>query len=66
MPIRAVVCMSSAGEEIAAEKRRLCSGELDLIVKDAARFDRDGGVTGGGLLFDGERFLQYMEGPEDR
>jgi len=64
MPIRAVVYVSSAGEEIAGDKLGLSNGKLDQIVDDAARFNRNGGVTGV-LLFDGDRFLQYMEGPED-
>ncbi|HDX0925538.1 TPA: BLUF domain-containing protein [Stenotrophomonas maltophilia] len=64
MPIRAVVYVSSAGEEIAGDKLGLSNGKLDQIVDDAARFNRDAGVTGV-LLFDGERFLQYLEGPED-
>lgn len=64
MPIRAVVYVSSAGEEIAGDKLGLSNGKLDHIVDDAARFNRNAGVTGV-LLFDGERFLQYMEGPED-
>ncbi|WP_229765965.1 BLUF domain-containing protein [Stenotrophomonas maltophilia] len=33
-------------------------------MEDAARFNRSAGVTGV-LLFDGQRFLQYMEGPAD-
>lgn len=37
---------------------------LAALVEDAARFNRDAGITGI-LLFDGERFLQYIEGPED-
>ncbi len=64
MPIRAVVYASSAGEGIAGDKLGLSNGKLDQIVDDAARFNRDAGVTGV-LLFDGERFLQYLEGPED-
>ncbi|HGM7334273.1 TPA: BLUF domain-containing protein [Stenotrophomonas maltophilia] len=64
MPIRAVVYVSSAGEEIAGDKLGLSNGKLDQIVDDAARFNRSAGVTGV-LLFDGERFLQYLEGPED-
>lgn len=64
MPIRAVVYVSSAGEEIAGDKLGLSNGKLDQIVDDAARFNRNAGVTGV-LLFDGERFLQYLEGPED-
>ncbi|WP_191851062.1 BLUF domain-containing protein [Stenotrophomonas sp. SXG-1] len=64
MPIRAVVYVSSAGEAIAGDKLGLSNGKLDQIVDDAARFNRNAGVTGV-LLFDGERFLQYLEGPED-
>ncbi len=64
MPIRAAVYVSSAGEEIAGDKLGLSNGKLDQIVDDAARFNRNAGVTGV-LLFDGERFLQYLEGPED-
>ncbi|TFZ44645.1 BLUF domain-containing protein [Stenotrophomonas maltophilia] len=37
---------------------------LTAMVEDAARFNRDAGLTGV-LLFDGQRFLQYIEGPED-
>lgn len=64
MPIRAVVYVSAAGEGIAGDKLGLSSGKLDQIVDDAAWFNRTAGVTGV-LLFDGERFLQYLEGPED-
>ncbi|MEW6382571.1 MAG: BLUF domain-containing protein [Pseudomonadota bacterium] len=64
MPIRAVVYVSSVGEEIAGDKLGLSNGKLDQIVDDAARFNRNAGVTGV-LLFDGERFFQYLEGPED-
>lgn len=64
MPIRAVVYVSGAGEEIAGDKLGLSNEKLDQIVDDAARFNRNAGVTGV-LLFDGERFLQYLEGPED-
>ncbi|HGM4786648.1 TPA: BLUF domain-containing protein [Stenotrophomonas maltophilia] len=64
MPIRAVVYVSGAGEGIAGDKLGLSSGKLDQIVDDAAWFNLTAGVTGV-LLFDGERFLQYLEGPED-
>lgn len=64
MPITAVVYVSSAGGEIAGDKLGLSNGKLDQIVDDAARFNLNAGVTGV-LLFDGERFLQYLEGPED-
>jgi hypothetical protein len=56
--------VSGAGEGIAGDKLGLSNGKLDQIVDDAARFNRNAGVTGV-LLFDGERFLQYLEGPED-
>lgn len=64
MPIRAVVYASEAGPAIAGDKLGLGSGKLDAVVDDACRFNRNAGVTGV-LLFDGERFLQYLEGPED-
>lgn len=64
MPIRAVVYASEAGPDIAGDKLGLGSGKLDQIVDDACRFNRGAGVTGV-LLFDGHRFLQYLEGPED-
>lgn len=64
MPIRAVVYVSGAGEGVAGDKLGLSSRKLDQIVDDAAWFNRTAGVTGV-LLFDGERFLQYLEGPED-
>ncbi|MGE8398391.1 MAG: BLUF domain-containing protein [Burkholderiales bacterium] len=64
MPIRAVMYVSGAGEEISGDQLGLAYGKLDLIVDDAHRFNRNAGVTGV-LLFDGERFLQYMEGPPD-
>lgn len=64
MPIRAVVYASEAISEIAAGGLGQADGRLCAIIDDAARFNRDAGVTGV-LLFDGERFLQYLEGPED-
>lgn len=64
MPIRAVVYVSGAGEEIAGDRLGPSNRKLDQIVDGAARFNRNAGVTGV-LLFDGERFLQYLEGPED-
>jgi len=64
MPIRAVVYMSEAGNRLAGDKFGLASSKLDQIVDDAARFNLDAGVTGV-LLFDGTRFLQYLEGPDD-
>lgn len=38
--------------------------QVDDLARDAARFNLQAGVTGV-LLFDGVRFLQYIEGPED-
>ncbi|MCX2893016.1 BLUF domain-containing protein [Stenotrophomonas lactitubi] len=64
MPIRAVVYTSEAAVDIAASRLGQTGGRLCEIVDDAARFNRDAGVTGV-LLFDGGRFLQYMEGPDD-
>ncbi|OUL16237.1 blue light sensor protein [bacterium AM6] len=64
MPIRAVVYTSEAAADIAASWLGQAGGRLCDIVDDAARFNRDAGVTGV-LLFDGARFVQYMEGPDD-
>ncbi len=50
MPVRAVVYVSRAGEEIAGDKLGLSNGKLDQIVDDAARFNRNAGVTGGAPL----------------
>lgn len=63
MPIRAVVYVSSASQDHYGDEQGL-RRKLDQVVDDAARFNRKAGVTGV-LLFDGERFLQYLEGPED-
>lgn len=38
--------------------------ELDALLADATLFNRMAGVTGV-LMFDGSRFLQYIEGPRD-
>ena len=38
--------------------------DLDRVLADATAFNRVAGVTGV-LMFDGSRFLQYLEGPED-
>ena len=56
MPIRAVAYVSEALD--------LDAREIDQIVTNAAAFNLQAGVTGV-LLFDGIRFLQYIEGPED-
>ncbi|MEG2805645.1 BLUF domain-containing protein [Stenotrophomonas sp.] len=57
MPLRAIAYVSEASAG-------LSSSALDALVEDAARFNTVAGVTGV-LLFDGQRFLQYFEGPED-
>lgn len=38
--------------------------DLDALLADATSFNRMAGVTGV-LMFDGSRFLQYIEGPRD-
>lgn len=57
MPNRAIVFVSEARTE-------LSEAHLAVIMADAARFNRDAGVSGV-TLFDGSRFLAYMEGPSD-
>ena len=57
MPLRAIAYISEAAPDMPHHR-------LDALVEDAARFNRVAGVTGV-LLFDGARFLQYVEGPED-
>ncbi|WP_286071796.1 BLUF domain-containing protein [Stenotrophomonas sp. 57] len=57
MPLRAIAYVSRALPDLSAER-------LQEVVEDAARFNRLAGVTGA-LLHDGERFLQYIEGPPD-
>ncbi|MBH1625627.1 BLUF domain-containing protein [Stenotrophomonas maltophilia] len=57
MPNRAIVYVSEAVDGFTPER-------LHTLMEDAARFNRGAGVTGV-LLFDGQRFLQYMEGPAD-
>lgn len=57
MPIRAVVFVSEARTD-------LTEAHLATIIADAARFNRNVGVSGV-TLFDWSRFLAYMEGPPD-
>ncbi len=57
MPNRAVVFVSEAVGD-------LTMAHLSKIMADAERFNRTAGVTGV-TLFDGQRFLAYMEGPPD-
>jgi len=64
MPIRAVVYVSEASEQLRGDVLGLRTSKLQELTDDAARFNRDAGVSGV-LLFDGMRFLQYLEGPAD-
>ena len=57
MPNRAVVFVSEAAPHLNAE-------HLASIMADAARFNGTAGVSGV-TLYDGRRFLAYMEGPPD-
>lgn len=57
MPLRAVVYTSKRSEGVTEEQTL-------RLAADAERFNRLAGVTGV-LLSDGQRFLQYFEGPED-
>ena len=57
MPLRAIAYISEASAGLPGTV-------LDTLVGDASRFNMLAGVTGV-LLFDGHRFLQYFEGPED-
>ncbi|MET4614626.1 hypothetical protein ABIA71_000171 [Stenotrophomonas sp. 2619] len=57
MPLRAIAYTSVAFEGIQAS-------DIDRILAAATSFNKVAGVTGV-LMFDGTRFLQYFEGPED-
>ncbi|MCC7635607.1 BLUF domain-containing protein [Stenotrophomonas rhizophila] len=57
MPLRAIAYVSDAIEGIQAS-------DIDRILVAASSFNKVAGVTGV-LMFDGARFLQYFEGPED-
>ncbi|WP_312236319.1 BLUF domain-containing protein [Stenotrophomonas sp.] len=57
MPLRAIAYTSVAFEGIQAS-------DIDRILMAASSFNKVAGVTGV-LMFDGTRFLQYFEGPED-
>jgi len=57
LPIRALVYTSQVAPSLGLD-------QVDDLARDAARFNLQAGVTGV-LLFDGVRFLQYIEGPED-
>lgn len=55
MPVRALVYVSQ-------KSGRLGEHDLEALVADAAKFNATADVTGV-LLSDGQRFLQYLEGP---
>mgnify|MGYP000033456128 CR=1 FL=1 len=57
MSLHAIAYASQAHAE-------LRTTDLDRLLADATAFNRVAGVTGV-LMFDGRRFLQYLEGPED-
>lgn len=57
MTIRALVYASQVAPNLSVDR-------IDDLARDAERFNVQAGVTGV-LLFDGVRFLQYIEGPED-
>ncbi len=57
MPLCAIAYRSDAADGITVD-------HLNVLVRDAAHHNRLAGVTGV-LLCDGNRFLQYIEGPED-
>lgn len=56
MPFRAIAYVSEAS-------RNLTEQRLQQLVAEAVEFNESADVTGT-LLFDGSRFLQYLEGPE--
>lgn len=56
MPFRAIAYVSEAS-------RNLTEQRLQELVAEAVQFNESADVTGT-LLFDGSRFLQYLEGPE--
>ena len=57
MPLCAIAYVSQAKADLPVER-------MHALVDDAARFNKMAGVTGV-LLNDGQRFLQYIEGPPD-
>lgn len=57
MPLRAIAYASDAIPWLSAD-------HVDGLARSAARFNFEAGVTGV-ILYDGRRFLQYIEGPED-
>ncbi|PKH70333.1 F420H(2):quinone oxidoreductase [Stenotrophomonas sp. Betaine-02u-21] len=57
MPIQALTYTSDAAPGLGAD-------QVEWLARKAAVFNVQAGVTGV-LLFDGSRFLQYLEGPQD-
>jgi hypothetical protein len=57
VPIQAISYTSTASPELGLDA-------VDQLARSAAAFNVQAGVTGV-LLFDGCRFLQYLEGPRD-
>lgn len=57
MPLCAIAYRSDAADGLTVDR-------LNTLVRDASHHNRLAGVTGV-LLCDGNRFLQYIEGPED-
>lgn len=57
MPFRAIAYVSEASRSLTEER-------LQQLVAEAVQFNASVDVTGT-LLFDGARFLQYLEGPAD-
>ena len=57
MPLRAIAYASEATPGLSMD-------HVDDLSRAAARFNFEAGVTGV-FLYDGTRFLQYIEGPED-
>lgn len=58
------VMSNAAVAFVSALAVELTSDRLSTVMADAARFNEEVGVTGV-TLFDGFRFLSYMEGPVD-
>jgi len=57
MPLCAIAYVSRARTDLSPT-------DLDGLLADATTFNRMAGITSV-LMFDGERFLQYLEGPAD-
>lgn len=57
MPLSSIAYSSHAADGLTAD-------QVNALVRDASHHNRLAGVTGV-LLFDGSRFLQYMEGPQE-